>query len=353
MGEGRLVFFDSFNDYQSLFSRIPQNQRDVYYTAEYYRAHQNKGDGRAACFIYEEGANVALYPFLMNSISGLGYLLPEEYYDIQGAYGYNGIIVSSREPSFIASFHKAFDEFCIRQNIVAEFTRFHPILNNQELASPLMKTYNSRQTVKLDLTKPLDDIWRDSFSSKNRNVIKKAVKDGVVILESHDYELFRRMYDETMKNVQAEDFYFFPKQYYSDFQRLLGDRLLLCFAMYEGNPISGSMFMFYGDYAHYHLSGRDRTYYKIAASNVILWYAIQKAKERGCKWFHFGGGTTEDSMDPLLHFKRNFSRETSDFWFGKRVHNPEIYDRIITQWRDCHPDSYQKNTVKLLGYREI
>ena len=161
------------------------------------------------------------------------------------------------------------------------------------------------------------------------------------------------MYDQTMHNVNAEDFYFFPAEYYERFKETFGENLILCFAMYEGKPISGSMFMFSKDYAHYHLSGRDKNYYKIAANNAVLWYGIQKAKERGCKWFHFGGGTSGDDDDMLLHFKQNFSKENGEFWIGKRVHNQVVYDEVVRQWKEKFPKSYEQNKVKLLGYREI
>ena len=311
------------------------------------------GGGKATCFVFEDGEDLVLYPFLMNPISPLGYDLPYECYDIQGAYGYNGILTSSDDPAFITAFHEAFDAFCLDRRIVAEFTRFHPVLNNQLLASPKMRMYFSRNTVKLDLSQTLEDIWQHSFSPKNRNVIKKAEKEGVTIVESDDYREFSRLYDRTMQDVGAEDFYFFPPAYYSDFQEMLKKNLTLCFAMYQDTPIAGSMFMFFGDYAHYHLSGRDRNYHKLAANNAVLWYAIKKAKEMGCKWFHFGGGTTGEPSDPLLHFKRNFSKESGEFWYGKRVHDPVVYDRIVDQWKACYPESYQKNCVKLLGYREI
>ena len=353
MGKGRVVFFDSINDYSELFMRLPSTQRDIYYTAEYNLIYQNNGDGRAACYVYADGGELILYPFLCNPIRPLGYSLEKEYYDIQGAYGYNGIVTTSQDSSFVLGFHRDFDAFCQENDIVAEFTRFHPLLNNQKLASSSMKTFCSRHTIKLDLTTSIEDIWQHSFTPKNRNVIKKAEKEGVSVVESSDYECFRRIYNHTMQNVGAEEFYFFPEQYYSDFQKLICKDLMLCFAVYEGKPIAGSMFMFCGDYAHYHLSGRDLDYYKIAANNAVLWYAIKKAKERGCKWFHFGGGATENEADPLLHFKKNFSRETGEFWFGKRIHNHEVYDWIVEQWKDKYPESYEKNSIKLLGYRDI
>ena len=332
---------------------LPQSQQDVYFTPEYYALYEQNGDGKACCFVYEEDDKFILYPFLLNSVNKLGYVLEDEYYDIQGAYGYNGIVTSSKNESFIARFHDCFDLYCQEHNIIAEFSRFHPLLNNQTLASPKMQTFYSRKTVKLDLSLSIDDIWMNQFSSKNRNVIRKAEKDGVTIVESQDYEFFRQMYDQTMHNVNAEDFYFFPAEYYERFKETFGENLILCFAMYDGKPISGSMFMFSKDYAHYHLSGRDKNYYKIAANNAVLWYGIQKAKERGCKWFHFGGGTSGDDDDMLLHFKQNFSKENGEFWIGKKVHNQVVYDEVVRQWKEKFPKSYEQNKVKLLGYREI
>ena len=84
-----------------------------------------------------------------------------------------------------------------------------------------------------------------------------------------------------------------------------------------------------------------------------MWYGIRRAKERWCKWFHFGGGTTGNDDDRLLHFKRNFSKELGDFWIGKRVHNQSVYDMVVEQWKNKYPDKWRNNYKKLLGYREI
>lgn len=331
--------------------KISTNKRDVYFIPEYYSLYENYGEGETQCFVFEKDGNIALYPFLKNPITTLGYTLDKEYYDIQGAYGYNGLIASSDDASFIADFWKEFDAYCRENDIVAEFMRFHPLLNNQRLASPKMKTFYSRHTVALDLND--DDIWMHQISSKNRNMIRKAEKEGVTIVESDDYETFSKLYDDTMTDLHAEDFYFFPPSYYQEYKQTFKDNSMLCLAMLDGKVIAGSMFMFSDDYAHYHLSARDREYSRYAANNLILWYGIQKAKERGCKWFHFGGGTTGEDDDSLLKFKKEFSKTLCEFWIGKRVHNQIVYDQIVEQWKTKYPESYEHNRVKLLGYREI
>lgn len=349
----KVLLLNEASAWMNLIDAISFGMQDVYYTPAYYSLYQNYGDGEAQCFAFEKEGNVAVYPFLKNPIMPLGYDLDKEYYDIQGAYGYNGLIASTNDAKFIAEFWAAFDAWCHENNIIAEFMRFHPLLNNQRLASPKMKIFFSRHTVALDLNLSLDEIWTQQFSSKNRNMIRKAEKEGVTIVESEDYETFRKLYDGTMTNLNAENYYFFPQSYYEEYKESFKDNSILYFAMLDGKVIAGSMFMFSEDYAHYHLSARDREYSKYAANNLILWYGIQKAKERGCKWFHFGGGTTGDENDSLLLFKQNFSKTKTEFWIGKRVHNQAVYDCIVEQWKTKHPESYEHNRVKLLGYREI
>ena len=337
--------------WDDFYRKIPSHRRDVYFMPEYYSLYQNYGDGEALCFVFEQDGELAVYPFLKNPITILGYELDKEYFDIQGAYGYNGLIASSDDKTFIDAFWEEFDAWSQENDIVAEFTRFHPLLNNQKIASPKMKTFYSRHTVALDLTD--DDIWMHQISSKNRNMIRKAEKEGVSIVESDDYETFRKLYDGTMTDLHAEDFYFFPPKYYEEYKQSFKDKSMLCLAMLNGEVIAGSMFMFSDDYAHYHLSARDREYSRYAANNLILWYGIQKARERGCKWFHFGGGTTGEDDDSLLKFKKEFSKTLCEFWIGKRVHNQAVYDKVVEQWKTKHPKSYEHNRVKLLGYREI
>lgn len=349
----RLLHLSDINEWNRVLYQFPPSKCDIYFTPEYYSLYEAYGDGEACCFVYEKDGERAIYPFLKNPITTLGYKLDKEYYDIQGAYGYNGVIVSTDNAGFIAAFWDTFDNYCKENNIIAEFTRFHPLLNNQKLASLQMKTFFSRHTVSLDLTLTDDEIWKNQISSKNRNMIRKAEKEDIEIVESDDYETFKRLYDRTMTTLHAEDFYFFPQSYYDEYKSSFKDNSMLCFALLDGGVIAGSMFMFSDDYAHYHLSARNKTYSRYAANNLILWYAIRKAKERGCKRFHFGGGTTGEEDDSLLRFKKEFSKAETEFWIGKRVHNQLIYDDVVCQWKRRFPKSYEHNKVKLLGYREI
>lgn len=216
-----------------------------------------------------------------------------------------------------------------------------------------MLTSYSRKTIKLNLDATIDELWMHQLSGKNRTHIRRAEKDGVTIAESKDYEIFRVLYNQTMDHVGASAFYYFPKSYYDGIRETFGDKAVLCVARCNSEVIAASIFLFSGSYAHYHLSCRDCRYSRLSAHNLLLWHGIKMAKARGCRWFHLGGGTTGEDADPLLSFKQGFSHDTGDFWIGKRIHNKEVYNEIVRQWRERYPESYEKNNKLLLGYREL
>ena len=50
---------------------LPAARRDVYFTPDYYSLYEAYGDGQAICFVFEKDGDLAVYPFLKNSLSSL------------------------------------------------------------------------------------------------------------------------------------------------------------------------------------------------------------------------------------------------------------------------------------------
>lgn len=138
----KLIELSQKEKWNEMIARLPIEQQDIYYTPEYYSIYEKKGDGKAQCFVYERDGEIALYPFLINSVNDLGFKLNKQYFDIQGAYGYNGVATSSCEESFKKSFYTAFQNFIEEHSIIAEFTRFNPFLKNELFSDYLESKYN-------------------------------------------------------------------------------------------------------------------------------------------------------------------------------------------------------------------
>lgn len=352
----KILSLSNKQEWKDNINKLPLDQQDIYYTPEYYELYENYNDGKAKCFAFEKNDKIALYPFLINAINNLGYKLDDNYFDIQGAYGYNGVLTNSMDPDFIDEFYKSFNEYCTQNNIIAEFTRFHPLLGNQEFSKDHLQIIFDRKTVALALTTDYESIWLNEYSSKNRNMIRKARKNGYVseIIEIptlSQTNTFIDIYVYSMRMVEADEYYFFNKDFFHNtFSFLKKYALLFNVIDKNKNVVCSSIFFHYGDFFHYHLSGRT-IQADNSVNNFLLDEAVKFAQKKGAKKFHFGGGRTSNPNDSLLSFKSSFSKTRVPFYIGKKIYNKPIYDEVVSQWENKNPEKKLKLKNHLLKYR--
>lgn len=323
--------------------KMPLELQDIYYTSEYYSMYELNGDGIGKLFVYCDNSKLALYPFMLREICG--YNFKEKYYDIETAYGYGGPILNCFDAEFIRNFEKNFIQYCKKNNIIAEFIRFHPLIKNYNIFSNNIEVLYNRKTVYIDLNRKIDEIWENSISSKNRNMIRKAEKNELYVEKSADIESFKEIYNLTMNKVGADDYYYFKDDYYRVVNKL--NNFILLNVIKEKKVIASAIFMGYEEYFHYHLAGSLKEYLKYGPNNFLLWKAISYAQKNGYKKMHFGGGRGEGLHDLLFKFKSSFSSKYADFYIGKRIHNNEVYNYLIDKWEQKH----NKKAKILLQYR--
>ncbi len=344
-------------EWNRLIAELPVEQQDIYFTYGYYFLYENNKEGEATCFIYKEDGNIILYPFLKNEINSLGYELDALYYDIQGAYGYNGIISSSLDPNFIRNFQKTFSNYCKENHIVAEFTRLHPLILNKPIFEHDYKLIKDRETIVINLEDDYSAIWEKKYSSENRNMIRKAQKLGYRIKiitnpTESDISSFIEIYINNMQKVNADKYYYFNQNYFENTFRKLSNSAYIFNVLNEKNEtISSSIFFTYGQYFHYHLSGKSNLSDN-SATNFLIDQAVIYAKGIGAKLFLLGGGRTSLDNDSLLKFKKNFTKDTVPFYIAKRIHNQTIYDELLSQWEKLLSESNKSSNI-LLKYRKV
>lgn len=351
----KLLTLKDSKEWNSLLVKLPLNQQDIYYTPEYYSLYENNGDGKAMCFVFEKNGDIALYPFLINSVNALGYDLDKEYFDIQGAYGYNGVVSSSYKKGFIEEFYKAFNEYCVQSNIIAEFTRFHPLLGNQEFSN-YMQVIFDRETININLTQCFNKIWTIHYSSKNRNMIRKAEKKGYTykIISNplkQQIDTFISIYHSNMKMVGADKYYYFKNDFfYNTFFQQQNQALLFNIEDNKGKVVCSTIFLHYGFFFHYHLSGRTADADN-SVNNFLLNETVKYSQGLCAKNFHLGGGRSAAPDDNLLKFKSNFSKNRLPFYIGKNIYNQDVYNETIRIWERKYPERTEKYKNHLLKYR--
>ncbi len=313
-------------------SELPKEKQDIYYTRQYCKMGELTEGGEAQLFVYETKDNVALYPYIRHIVD---YKKDNSrFYDIETAYGYGGPVIKSDDCIFERAFETAFLEYCQQENIIAEFIRFHPLLGNEKIFKEKIQILHNRMTVSIDLEKHIDEIWMHDISTQNRNTIRKCMKSGLEVEISKDYDEFLEIYNQTMRKVRARDFYFFEKKYYDEI--INNSNFVLLRVRKNAETLAAAIFMKYGDYFHYHLSGSRKEYLNFAPNNILLWEAIKYAKREGCKEMHLGGGLTDSPEDSLFRFKKKFSSNCKHFYIGKRVHDQKIYEKLIKRWENEH-----------------
>lgn len=307
---------------------------DVYYYPEYADAFCVNGDGEPNCLCYEKDGFCALsvvmkrpVPNPKNDASLTGY------YDYVTPYGYGGVLMNdSGNTEAKRRFFEDYKTFCEKENIVAEFVRFHPVINNAHAVDDLYQVIDLGHTVCMD-TESEEIIWQN-ITSKNRNMIRKAEKNGVEIRTGNSKELyvkFEEIYNETMRKVEADDYYFFKEDFYDSIRERLKDNAMLFYAVKEEEIIAMSIILFTEDAMHYHLSASKREYQTYAPTNLILYKAACWGAQNSMKTFHLGGGLGSRE-DHLYHFKKEFNRgEDTQFSIGKKVWIPEIYEKLCEQ----------------------
>ncbi|MBN8209771.1 peptidoglycan bridge formation glycyltransferase FemA/FemB family protein [Bacillus sp. NTK071] len=315
-------------------------RKDIYFTPEYCEIYERNGEGKAQLFIYEEGENFVYYPYLLRNLSELPHLRKfvakhGALYDISTPYGYGGPITNlndkTKARSLLIRFSIAFHDHCKETNIISEFIRFHPLLQNHLIFAGSEPVY-IRDTVHVDLTRDYDEIWAN-YDSKNRNRIRKAMSYDLRIVHRDRGELhnFLKLYYSTMTKNNAREYYYFSEAFFQHTCELLLEKAeLIDVVTKDDKAIMSALFICGDDMIHYHLSGSDPDQVNLSANNFILDYTVKWAKERHFKSLHLGGGYTGN--DSLYRFKKRFNKKGDlPFYIGKQIHHPVIYEEIALE----------------------
>ena len=322
-------------------------ERDIYFREEYVRLYQTDTE-KAVCCIVSDGEQTMLFPFLSRTFEYQGQYL----HDFETAYGYGGPIWHHADDHFKTEALQMMVDELKHQNYVAGFVRFHPLLSNYEGFS-VGRLIEDRKTIAIDLSLDEKYIWMQEIHTKNRNVIKKGGKSGLTFVVDDDFKYlpeFVRLYDATMDKLDAADFYYFKQQYYNEFVKTLHNSFLGV-VLYENRVVSAAIFMYEGEYGHYHLSGSDVSALKLCPNNFMLWHAALELKRRDVKVLHLGGGTTSAEDDTLFCFKSRFSKNTYQFCLGKLVFNQNLYNEICKDWELKNPNKVEQYKHFLLKYK--
>ena len=307
------------------------SSHDVYWLSGYVKAFQIHGDGEPLLFLYEDGntrgINVVMKRDIADDVNFKGKIEKGKYFDFASPYGYGGWIIEGKDKKGL---FEAYEKWLRKHEIISEFVRFHPMIKNHESCDDYYEVTRLGEVVHLDLSSP-ETIW-NNITSKNRNMIRKAVKNEIEIFNGRFpeiYEKFRVIYNGTMDKDEADKYYYFGEEFYRSVLDDLSQNAQAFWAEKDSQVIAASIILTENGRMNYHLSGSLREFYSLAPTNLLLYKAALWGCANGCRTLYLGGGVGSGE-DNLFKFKRSFYKgDLTHFYIGKRVFDQEKYNKLI------------------------
>jgi hypothetical protein len=304
---------------------------DTYWLSGYVKAFEIHGDGEPLLFYFEEdntrGINVVMKRDIAKNDQYKDMIPINTFFDFSTPYGYGGWLIEGDNKALL---FETYGKWCVDNGIVSEFVRFHPLISNHSYTTDNYDIIPLGNTVALDLSSP-EVIW-NNFTSKNRNMIRKAQKNGIKIYFGRYpeiYEIFREIYNDTMTKDNAEEYYYFEEEFYQSILNDLPQNAQVFYAVYKDQVIAASLMLAANGYMNYHLSGSVREFSNLAPTNLLLYEAALWGCANGCKTLYLGGGVGS-SDDSLFKFKKAFYRKTDlpRFYIGRKIWDEKLYDEL-------------------------
>ena len=300
---------------------------DIYYSSQYFLAATELDPGEPLLFYYKDNEGEVAYPFIKRKIVGG----ENEYFDITTPFGYGGPLMKGNKsnPSLIENFRKAFADYCQEEKIIAEFIRFHPILENAQSMenhvklTPLYETFSLefRSRKKVESAKMISDLNFEGDEVK-KLVIKKL---GTV---RHMFEFLVLYYLTVRRREEADSYYFFTDDYFETLISSLGSNLHLFGAFQKNKMIS----------ACYVLTCKDRIYHHLESSledsdsdamKLLLLKIAEWGEENHFKSFHLGGDFKGERQRESRLKKDISNSGPHTFYIGHHIYDEETYHRLM------------------------
>jgi len=301
---------------------------EIYYLHGYVSAFRAHGDGEPLLIYYNNNGCRAINVVMVRDLGDIPrlHLSKGELFDLVTPYGYGGFLIEGELPD---SFVDEYQAFCLENKFLTEFTRMAPFV---PVVHPYGEVLHVGTTVSMDTSSV--QVIKKNLSSKNRNMIRKAMKNGITIhhgLSEDLIDAFIPLYNATMEQNAATKYYFFKKPFYEDILQNLKDNALIFYARKEEHIIAMAIILFANGHAHYHLSCTDYQYRSLAPMNLLLYEVALWCVDNAINLFHLGGGVGGSKTDSLFEFKKSFNRyDENEYCVGKYISDNEKYQSLIS-----------------------
>lgn len=155
-----------------------------------------------------------------------------------------------------------------------------------------------------------------SFAQKHRYNIRLALKKGVEV-KICGQEMIPAFTKIMVETGVRDNFITRDEAYFSHMLTNLGEHARLYMAFHEGQPIAGTLAIWFGDKVWYLYGASSNAHRNLMPNYLLQWNMIQWAVEKGCRIYDFRGVSGDLSEDNPLYglykFKKGFNGTFTEF----------------------------------------
>ena len=325
---------------QDWFDAMPQAQRLLTLSPRFARADTQRAQGLECVHVgIEQGARRWLHSIHLQRAGEVGWAA-------LSPYGYGGPLCQGPDDDFLAALWRAYQGWAQERRVLGEFCRFHPEAEHHRFF--LGDVQFNRATVSVDLALP--DVAAQ-YNPLARRKIRRA--QGVAVRWSEapaDWLAWGAFYRQAMAALQAHPRFHFDDRYFAAVAAVPGVQLCICS---DGDDwLSAGVYLFQqrlprdppGGTVEYHLGASSAAGRARGSAYLLQHAAALEGQRRQLAHLYLGAGTGADADNPLMFYKRCFSRRERPFFIGRAVHHAALFAEFARA-RGYDPDSAPPNLL--------
>lgn len=184
-------------------------------------------------------------------------------------------------------------------------------------------------TYETDITKSYESLLM-SFDGKHRNVIRKAIKDGVITYATMDVDL---VYTNIRETLERQNSIHYPSlDYLKKLKKLLPHNILFYCASYKNN-LQGTAIIIFDNKTAYYMYGGSIQCPHIGSINLLQYNVMIELSKLGVERYDFVGARIPvvpgSKYEGIQRFKSRFGSTLKRGFVFRVVVNPNKYKLFI------------------------
>lgn len=219
------------------------------------------------------------------------------------------------------------------------YSEIRPIYDIESIGVQLVQNHwrrNGHYNLVLSLDKSEEELFAQMHKERRRNVnqAKKAGLEFRELMEIEDVHQVVALIEKTYrrKHVPIGYLNIFDEvyKYMSQYAYFFGTYTV------EGKMIAGEVRLCFGDLVYAWFAGSDEEYFKLRPNDFTMWNVIRWARDKGYKWFDFGGGGEPGKPYGVRDYKLKYGCEMYDYGRYIFARRPILYWAAATTYNLYH-----------------